>query len=149
MRFLTGLIIGVIVTASIYESDRSSSVIESVPEDLKEKALDYSFYENLYSTSVTVLEDAYKNDSLEPEEAGPTNYFVQLGSFSHKESADGFRAEVILEGYMTSDISVQSVNGYHRVVIGPFAHREEAELAMSWATERKFSGLLIAGPSKL
>jgi len=149
MRFLTGLIIGVIVTASIYESDTSSSVIESVPEDLKEKALDYSFYENLYSTSVTVLEDAYKNDSLEPEEAGPKNYFVQLGSFSHKESADGFRAEVILEGYMTSDISVQSVNGYHRVVIGPFAHREEAELAMSWATERKFSGLLIAGPSKL
>jgi len=149
MRFLTGLIIGVIVTASIYESDRSSSVIESVPEDLKEKALDYSFYENLYSTSVTVLEDAYKNDSLEPEEAGPTNYFVQLGSFSHKESADGFRAEVILEGYMTSDISVQSVNGYHRVVIGPFAHREEAELAMSWATERRFSGLLVAGSSKL
>ena len=149
MRFLTGLIIGVIVTASIYESDRSSSFIESVPEDLKEKALDYSFYENLYSTSVTVLEDAYKNDSLEPEEAGPTNYFVQLGSFSHKESADGFRAEVILEGYMTSDISVQSVNGYHRVVIGPFAHREEAELAMSWATERRFSGLLVAGSSKL
>ena len=144
MRFLFGLIIGALATAAVYESDRSSSVIESVPEDLKEKALDYSFCENLYSTSVTVLEDAYKNDSLEPEEAGPTNYFVQLGSFSHKESADGFRAEVILEGYMTTDISVQSANGYHRVVIGPFGYKEEAELAMNWAAERKFSSLLLA-----
>jgi hypothetical protein len=143
MRFIFGLIIGALATVAIYESDRNSLVIESVPEDLKDKALGYSFYENLYNTSVTVLEDAYKNESLGPDEAGPTNYFVQLGSFSAKESADGFRAEVILEGYMTSDISVQSVNGYHRVVIGPFAHKEEAELAMNWATERKFSSLLL------
>ena len=143
MRFLFGLILGALATVAVYESDRSSSVIESVPEDFEEKVLDYSYYENLFNASVAVSEDVYKNESLGPDEPGPANYLVQLGSFSAKESADGFRAEVILEGYITSDISVQSVNGYHRVVIGPFAHKEEAQLAMNWATERKFSSLLL------
>ena len=105
---------------------------------------DFTFYDNLYNTSVTVMEGVY-DQAIEGQ--GPASaanvFFVQLGSFSKKESADSFRAEVILEGYMTSDVRVQSIDGYHRVVLGPFAYKEEAELAMNWANKRLFSSLLI------
>jgi len=143
MRFLFGLVIGMAFTIAIYESVEFPSLAESVPADLRENAIDYSFYQDLYDISVTVLENFSEDEKASTSDRGPTNYFVQLGSFSKKESAEGFRAEVILEGYMTSDILVESIGDYHRVVIGPFAHKDEAELTMIWASERKLSSLLL------
>jgi len=147
MRFLAGLIVGSLITIILLTINRVAMIAEPQTEKLEEEVADYTFYENLYDTSVTVLDGVY-DQALSNEEAGegtagPAIYFVQLGSFSRKESADVFRAEVILEGYMTSDIAVESSGGYHRVVLGPFAHREEASLAMGWAEERLFSSMLI------
>ena len=147
MRFLAGLIVGSMVTIILLTISGVAMIAEPQTEKLGEEVTDYTFYENLYDTSVTVLDGVY-DQALSNEEAGegtvgPAIYFVQLGSFSRKESADVFRAEVILEGYMTSDIAVESSGGYHRVVLGPFAHREEASLAMGWAEERLLSSLLV------
>ena len=147
MRFLAGLLVGSIVTILLLTINRVAMIAEPQTEKLGEEVTDYTFYENLYDTSVTVLDGVYdqavRNREAGEGRVGPAIYFVQLGSFSRKESADVFRAEVILEGYMTSDIAVESSGGYHRVVLGPFAHREEASLAMGWAEERLFSSMLI------
>ena len=147
MRFLAGLIVGSLVTIILLTINRVAMIAEPQTEKLGQEVTDYTFYENLFDTSVTVLDGVYDQEVNHPEAgkigAGPSIYFVQLGSFSRKESADVFRAEVILEGYMTSDIAVESSDGYHRVVLGPFAHKEEASLAMGWAEERLFSSLLV------
>ena len=135
---------GIGLTMGAYEQGIFRNPENSVPELIEEQDLAFTFYENLYNSSVTVIEGVYERAAGdENQSAAGDLFFVQLGSFSRKESADGFRAEVILEGYMTSDIIVQSIDGYHRVVLGPFAHQEEAELAMNWANERLFSSLLI------
>ena len=127
MRFLSGLFVGCIVTIILLTGSKVAMVTEPQTEKLGEVVLDYTFYENLFDTSVTVLEGVYDQEVNHPEAgkigAGPSIYFVQLGSFSRKESADVFRAKVILEGYMTSDIAVESADSYHRVALGPFAHR--------------------------
>lgn len=149
MKFLLGFIVGVAASFAAYQLDTKPEIppAEAASQESSEAKTDFTFYENLFDTSVTVLDGVY-DQALSNEEAGeggagPAIYFVQLGSFSRKESADVFRAEVILEGYMTSDIAVESSGGYHRVVLGPFAHREEASLAMGWAEERLFSSLLV------
>ena len=144
IKFVAGLILGVLLTAISYESGQYEAANSSVGQTAKGEPNNYSFYENFYNTSVTVLEGAYMDESLSTDSTRPTNYFVQLGTFSHEESADRFRAEVILEGYMTSDILVRSTDDHYSVVIGPFAYEQEAWLAMNWAGERNFSSLLLA-----
>jgi len=144
IRFVIGFLLGVLTTSIVFQQEDLDQVVDSVPLMIDEAGPDFTFYDNLYNTSVTVMEGVY-DQAIEGQ--GPASaanvFFVQLGSFSKKESADSFRAEVILEGYMTSDVRVQSIDGYHRVVLGPFAYKEEAELAMNWANKRLFSSLLI------
>jgi len=144
IRFVVGFLLGVLITSIVLQQKDLDQVVDSVPSMIDEAGPDFTFYDNLYDTSVTVMEDVY-DQALAGQSAvkAPELFFVQLGSFSKKESADGFRAEVILEGYMTSDVRVQSIDGYHRVVLGPFSYKEEAELAMNWANKRLFSSLLI------
>ena len=149
MKFLLGFIVGVVASFAAYQLDTKPEIptAEEASQEASEAKTDFTFYENLFDTSVTVLDGVYEqavsNKEAGEGRAGPPIYFVQLGSFSKKESPDVFRAEVIMEGYMTSDIAVESSDGYHRVVLGPFAHKEEASLAMGWAEERLFSSLLV------
>ncbi|MGY8892018.1 MAG: SPOR domain-containing protein [Pseudomonadales bacterium] len=67
-----------------------------------------------------------------------------MGAFSKENNADSFRAQALLEGYLSADIFVESSVNVHRVMIGPFAQKHEAELAIDWASGKKFSGLLLA-----
>jgi hypothetical protein len=143
MKYIIGLIAGVVLASFMYEGEKDM-IAESLTPKSGEEKIGYSFYENLYNTSVTVIENVYDSDVELISGDSVSNFNVQLGSFSKLESAEAFRAEVILEGYMPSDISVQSFSDYHRVVIGPFAHRVEANLAMDWAESRQFSSLLIS-----
>ena len=73
-------------------------------------------------------------------------YYVQLGAFSSERNADRMRAETILEGYTQQTIFVNTVEpGLHRVLIGPFDRKKEAERAIVDTTARGLSGLMIRG----
>ena len=73
-------------------------------------------------------------------------YYVQLGAFSSERNADRMRAETILEGYTQQTIFVNTVGpGLHRVLIGPFDRKTEAERAIVDTTARGLSGLMIRG----
>ena len=121
-------------------------LVDKVTEQVAE--IDYTFYDNLSQSSISVIKDAYnatlKTSDTGPEASAPKFYYVQIGAFSKENNADSFRAEALLEGYLSADIFVESTADVHRVMIGPFAQKHEAELAIDWASGKKFSGLLLA-----
>ena len=151
MKYLIGFVLGVLMTVLAYEPDTATQMpaeqlVHSVTEHVAE--IDYTFYDNLSQSSISVIKDAY-NATLKKPDTGseadaPKFYYVQIGAFSKQNNADSFRAEALLEGYLSADIFVESTPDVHRVMIGPFAQKHEAELAIDWASGKKFSGLLLA-----
>jgi len=85
MRFLAGLIVGSLVTIILLTINRVAMIAEPQTEKLEEEVTDYTFYENLYDTSVAVLDGVYdqavRNREAGEGRVGPAIYFVQLGSF--------------------------------------------------------------------
>jgi len=159
MKYLIGFIAGVILTVLAYQwdqsepvslEDSSERVMETVSDQISEgiSEIDYTFYEDLYQSSVTVIKDVYDAPlkAIANSENGETTqkYYVQIGAFSKQDNAEGFRGEAILEGYLSGDIFVESSDGVHRVMMGPFTEVSEANLAVNWAASRNFSGVLVA-----
>jgi|GEM_PF-589985 len=110
---------------------------EAVPE------VDYTFYDNFFKSTVTLIEGAYDMPLKDPNRS----YYVQIGSFSDLERAQSFRGGAILDGYSSRDIQVESSNTHHRVVIGPFAESALAEAAEDWAVEHHYSALRLTRSS--
>ena len=71
-------------------------------------------------------------------------FFLQAGSFRRKDDADSLRAQIILLGQ-----SVQVESGtvreetWHRVLVGPFATREQLGQAQKTLSASGFSNLLL------
>jgi hypothetical protein len=151
MKYLISFVIGVLVTVSFYEQDLAPEVSrEAVESKLASQIqeIDYTFYDNLPQSSITVVRDVYDAVLSAPVQGVDDGiaplYYVQIGAFSKLENADSFRAQAILEGYLSADIFVETTEDIHRVMIGPFAEKHEAELAIDWASGKQFSGLLLA-----
>ena len=151
MKYLIGFVLGVLLTILAYERDTATQLpteqlVDKVTEQVAE--IDYTFYDNLSQSSISVIQDAYnatlKKSDPSTETDVPKFYYVQIGAFSKENNADSFRAEALLEGYLSADIFVESTGDVHRVMIGPFAQKHEAELAIDWASGKNFSGLLLA-----
>ena len=151
MKIIIGFILGVCLTILAYEQDTATEMaLEVVPEQVVRELdeIDYTFYDDLPKSSITVIKDAYQavlsETDIAPVDGDKDLYYVQIGAFSNQVNADSFRAQAILEGYLSADIFVESSADVHRVMIGPFAQKHEAELAIDWASAKKFSGLLLA-----
>jgi len=151
LKIIIGFILGVCLTILAYEQDTATEMaLEVVPEQVVSglDEIDYTFYDNLPKSSITVIKDAYQavlsETEVAPVDGDKDLYYVQIGAFSKQVNADSFRAQAILEGYLSADIFVESSADIHRVMIGPFAQKHEAELAIDWASGKKFSGLLLA-----
>ncbi|MHA6492200.1 SPOR domain-containing protein [Pseudomonas borbori] len=73
-----------------------------------------------------------------------SQFFLQAGSFRRREDADTLRAQIILLGQ-----SVQVESGtvreetWHRVLVGPFASREQLGQAQKTLAGNGFSNLLL------
>ena len=151
MKIALGFILGVCLTILAYEQDTATEMaLEVVPEQVVSgfDEIDYTFYDNLPKSSITVIKDAYQavlsDTGIAPVDGDKDLYYVQIGAFSKQVNADSFRAQAILEGYLSADIFVESSAEVYRVMIGPFAQKHEAELAIDWASGKNFSGLLLA-----
>ena len=77
---------------------------------------------------------------------GPVSsqFFLQAGSFRRKDDADSLRAQIILLG---QNVQVESgtvrEETWHRVLVGPFATREQLGQAQKTLSASGFSNLLL------
>ena len=73
-----------------------------------------------------------------------TQYFLQAGSFRKREDADKVRAQILLLG---QNVQVESgkvrEETWHRVLVGPFANREQLGGAQKQLAGSGFSNLLL------
>lgn len=73
-----------------------------------------------------------------------TQFFLQAGSFRKREDADGLRAQIILLG---QNVRVETGKvrdeTWHRVLVGPFASREQLASAQKSLASSGFSNLLL------
>ena len=143
-RFTFGLLLGFgasfFVNQAPWQGLGKSEIVQELQlEKLIDKAKE-DVFEALKTADVeTLLPSSERNDFVK-------RYYVQLGAFSSERNADRMRAETILDGYTQQTIFVNTVGpGLHRVLIGPFDRKTEAERAIVDTTARGLSGLMIRG----
>ena len=143
-RFTFGLLLGFgagfFVNQAPWQLLGKSEIVQELQlEKFMEKAKE-DVFEALKTADVeTLLPSSERNNVVK-------RYYVQLGAFSSERNADRMRAETILEGYTQQTIFVNTVGpGLHRVLIGPFDRKKEAERAIVDTTARGLSGLMIRG----
>jgi cell division septation protein DedD len=71
-------------------------------------------------------------------------YFIQVGAFSNPANAERARTALGDVGLVTVDVRSGASATLHRVRLGQWATREEAELARDRIAERGFAGAMIA-----
>ena len=60
--------------------------------------------------------------------AGVGNVFLQLGAFSSQDNAESLKAKLARElDWLTDAIQIQSKGGMHRIHVGPYRDRMEAD----------------------
>ena len=63
-----------------------------------------------------------------PAAAGVGNVFLQLGAFSSQDNAESLKAKLARElDWLTDAIQIQSKGGMHRIHVGPYRDRMEAD----------------------
>lgn len=72
-------------------------------------------------------------------------YFIQVGAFANPANAERARNSLGDVGLVTVDVRVGASATLHRVRLGGWATREEAELARDRILERGFAGAVVAG----
>ncbi len=83
--------------------------------------------------------------SAEAAKAAPsTQFFLQAGSFRNQNDADKLRAQIILLG---QNVQIESgkvrEETWHRVLVGPYASREQLAAAQKQLAGNGFSNLLL------
>ena len=143
MRLIIGLILGSVITISVYEFNTDQIDLKTIPDlpkapDLVDLAaleavkdeLEYQFYDALEFSTVLLDKKPYQDVALK---AKIFEYFVQLGSFSDKNNADAFRAELLLEGYLEPELFIEKEGKEpYRVMIGPFDNKFLAGDIQNW-----------------
>ena len=143
-RFTFGLLLGFGASFFVNQAPWQGLGESEIVKELQlEKFIDKAkedVFEALKTADVeTLLPSSERNNVVK-------RYYVQLGAFSSERNADRMRAETILEGYTQQTIFVNTVEpGLHRVLIGPFDRKKEAERAIVDTTARGLSGLMIKG----
>ena len=171
--FVTGLIAGVGVSViSFYllgipvgpdESSASGSNVPSEGGGDQNGQPSYEFFERLPGAKVSTDTEPYKTltpggyvEPTEPEPTEtqpaavePTEYVVQAGSFPQQDDADRLRARLMLTG-MSADIRIDTRDSedevWHRVVIGPFNSKQDAEQTVASLKQHDLSPIMLEVP---
>ena len=159
--FGIGLIVGVAVTmTSVYlirdpgPSDSTSasgdgmSTEDGTEQTEQNGTPSYEFFERLPAAEVSTDTEPYK--TLTPGGyVEPTEYLVQAGSFRQPDDANRLRARLMLTG-ITTDITINTVedqdDAWHRVVLGPFSSKEDAEQMVASLRQHDLSPTLQQVP---
>ena len=87
-------------------------------------------------------------DGKQPPPAPPrkevTQFYLQAGSFPEREKAEGVRARILLTGQSVHVEPGQVANKtWYRVLVGPFASREELNRAQGQLSQNGCNNLLL------
>ena len=161
--FVTGLIAGVgLSMISFYflgiptapdETPTSGAKVASEGGDDQNGPPRYEFFERLPGAEVSTDTEPYKSLTpggyVEPTEVEPTQYLVQAGSFREQNDADRLRARLMLTG-MGTDIRIDTRDSenevWHRVVIGPFNSKQDAEQTVASLKQHDVSPIMLEVP---
>lgn len=104
----------------------------SAREDLKKTETDATFPDTLSRKNVSPVSlDVRRENAVPPEAAGTGKYRLQAGAWKSRSAADTVRKRLAGGGYSAKVIRAVNRNRgeVFRVRVGPFASREEAEMA--------------------
>ena len=159
--FAAGLVAGAAVSmTSIYlleepeSSDSNSagrgavSTGDSGEQGEQKGAPRYEFFERLPAAEVSTDTEPYK--TLTPGGyVEPSEYLVQAGSFRQQDAANRLRARLMLAG-MTTGIAIDTSDDeeevLHRVVLGPFSSKGDAEQTIASLRQHDLSPILLQVP---
>ena len=79
-----------------------------------------------------------------------TTYMLQAGAFRNRDDADALRADLLLEGMAVAINTAPRPAGgaWHRVLVGPFAERQDLRRALSRLREKDIPAMPILRTSK-
>lgn len=134
------------------EQKPSTAPVPLTPEQEAERAL--ALLEGREPPKITAPATAPEADkaatdkSAAPAEAAKavpsTQFFLQAGSFRNQNDADKLRAQIILLG---QNVQIESgkvrEETWHRVLVGPYASREQLATAQKQLAGNGFSNLLL------
>ena len=105
----------------------------------------YEFFERLPGAEVATDTEPYK--TLTPGGyVEPAEYLVQAGSFRLQDDANRLRARLMLTG-VSADISINALDDedevWHRVVVGPFNSKSDAEQTMASLRQHDILPILL------
>ena len=74
-----------------------------------------------------------------------TTYMLQAGAFRNRDDADALRADLLLEGMAVAITTAPRPAGgaWHRVLVGPFAERQDLRRALSRLREKDIPAMPI------
>ena len=157
LRLITGISLGILATVFFYESSnmlsKTKQVIESKIDEQYPKVRDS--LASLSETGIPInFQDivpsikTFRNRLLNDQKTKPlkdSNYYVQVGAFSRVEDGEQLKASLLLKGFLSQHIFVESDNSekIHRVLIGPYTEKGKALMSLSWAHRQEFDGLIV------
>ena len=108
-----------------------------------ETKLTFEFPDMLRDTEVATNPDTYKVPAKQTTPP-PGGYHIQAASFRSERDAEQLRAKLLLQDLPTQR-SVNHDTGptWHRVVVGPFARKVEADRAMTRLREQNLSPMWL------
>ncbi len=156
-----GLLLGVGIAVLAYiqlAGDKLPEVDLAIPEILKkddtkkkqkqfpaveeQKESEYEFWDLLKNKTVVVPEDeSSKNISDQPAR----KFIMQCGSFRKRDMAETLRAQIAMAGFESfiKTTSEEDNNNWHRVVLGPYEAKRQAESIRHRLRENQIMGCQI------
>lgn len=103
----------------------------------------FEFPDLLKDSEIQVDTSAYERRAPDPA-AKPTSFRVQAASFRDEDDANEFRAKLILLNLSATVVTGTSSTGeWHRVIVGPFERRVDANRALTKLREQGISGVIL------
>lgn len=158
LGILVGIVIGIAVAAGLAwwlrdalrgafqaPSPATSGAVrpEPPPKPIQpEVRPEYDFYQLLPQSGATGETTAAESP---PASESQDVYYVQAGSFQNAQDADTLKARITLLG---ARVDIQSVHLpdrglWHRVRLGPYASRAEAEITLKLLAENQIAGNIL------
>lgn len=141
---------GTWIKAHIFSGQPQQAVVKNPHQRTALPRPKFEFYtlltkEQTVKPTIPVIPLENKQVTASPESVSKkAAYLVQVASFRKKEDADRMKADLILKGFDVRVTSVQNEQLYwHRVLIGPFDTRTQAEkVRVSLARNEHLSGMI-------
>lgn len=103
----------------------------------------FEFPDLLKDSEIQVDTSAYESRPPDPA-AKPTSFRVQAASFRDEDDANEFRAKLILLNLSATVVTGTGSTGeWHRVIVGPFERRVDANRALTKLREQGISGVIL------